>query len=101
MPLLNYVSQSYEVDVESKCVRATVTGGSYQVGEQVITATMVTVLEALKDGLRNTICECQPHPNGQFNSKVCDMLRIRSAQRIAVIKDRIENKRCKASNLKK
>jgi hypothetical protein len=95
MPLVSYTSQSYEVNKEGQCFRAVVEGGTYLIDNETFTATISFTGEALKDGLQNTLCGCIPHPEGPFDPRVCDLLRIRSAQRIAVVKDRVENKRCK------
>jgi hypothetical protein len=81
--------------MKSTSYRAKVEGGTYLINNETFTDTQIFIDTALKEGFRSTLCGGIPHPEGPFEPGVCDLLRIRNAQRIAVIKDRVENKRGK------
>ena len=99
MPLEDYSNYIYDFMETENCFKATVEDGTYDMegaAGGLVAATMTLVGEAREEGLRTAICACEESEAGEFDAAVCDLLRIRAAQRIAVIKDRIEGGRCEA-----
>ncbi len=101
MPLRGFEAENFQIDESGgPCFRASVTGGRYRLDRRtMVKADLVLSGRVNGNTLENAVCHCRVHGGrrGRYSSReICQLLRTRAAQQIAVVKTRLEE--CGAAN---